>query len=347
VQDEYEEEEEIQISLFPVVPVASLRFPPSSHLRAFCALRSSSYFAVNLGPSVVKPSPSTPSGTVVMLPGTSSGDAERAGTDSPAQCRPTLRESSSASGSGIWAGLRTEDPPSNPYYRLQIFPETTNESAKVCVSTEPILSLPRPRQTMFGVGYFSIRSERIARWLDWWCSSQWRAFASFIVLALLSFTLVNLLEETIYNAAGLVARQLSQLLPLPPGRIEDLWTNSATWLLLVWYQPVLLRVTLLRGLVWTCAPLLSILAFVCIDPPGDRLILSLFLLALSSLQITAIWNHRRPRWVLAIAVAVYGTTPYWFGSESEVGLLVATGLYAAVLFFGTRKISVPQPAIES
>jgi len=183
---------------------------------------------------------------------------------------------------------------------------------------------------------------RLSLWLDSWCASPWRAFLTWTAISIVCFYLIQLgLSDWIYRTAGIVERQINTGSLIPNGMLQKLWAISTLWMFFTWFQPVVLRLPFWRGIAWLCIPLIIIIAFAPTNP--DPWALRAYGFAIAASPGVALIRERSRWWVIfpAAACDAAAATDSLDGNNWWIGSLV----YAAIILFGTRKISAPEIAV--
>jgi hypothetical protein len=187
-------------------------------------------------------------------------------------------------------------------------------------------------------------------WLDRWLEPPWRALLTWLALAALSgYTLDAGGWNAINRVTNFFLSTLKQIQPIPiPAWLSYAARLSNWFLFVVWFEPLILRLNLLRGLAWLG---LRILPFAVVAMFHSRINdweMALGWLVSSSVVVPVLWRQRSPSWVSAIAGVIvagvqYGLESYYL--QRKIGyptwiLLTATTLpYAAIMLYCTRLIS--------
>jgi hypothetical protein len=191
------------------------------------------------------------------------------------------------------------------------------------------------------------------RWLDWWCAPPWRAWLTWGALAALSgwagehgvwsWMMKGTLALTDLEAKASPALSNFALRLILP-------TNS--FVLLVWFEPFVLRLSLVRGLAWIGLRLGLLVSgdFYGLRTPIPTLIvlLSFTLFVWSVLAVSVLYHWRRRPWWSVIGGVLMALTYYQLlhaGLNVHRAQLWSGWAYAAVVLFGTARLEEPQDGL--
>jgi len=187
-------------------------------------------------------------------------------------------------------------------------------------------------------------------WIDRWLEPRWRALLTWVVLAVL-MTLITQSERFMGSVAagvawvfeGLLGGVLFELLPrLIGSNAIVIGMVSTSVLASAWYQPLVLRVGLLRWSIWMCANLLITAAAFAAAPAlltGPEWVSGLFY----GLPGLAILGRRTRPWMSLVAAGVATVIGYswWVSGRSDPWLNACwwTIIYGAVMLYGTEPLA--------
>jgi len=181
------------------------------------------------------------------------------------------------------------------------------------------------------------------QWLDWWFAPRWRALLTWVVLTAIGAAVFYAYPDEY----GYVAKQPIVILdhflpaPLPPG-FYALALHSNFLLLLVWFQPLALRLNLWRGLTWISLTLVAISLFHIL---GTRNLWTWNIIygASSALRCGVLWGWRKRSWMClpawAAAEALWLTPLLRLRLPFCLGWAVSALPTAALLLYGTRLLA--------
>jgi len=182
---------------------------------------------------------------------------------------------------------------------------------------------------------------RITRWLDWWCSSRWRTLITWIALFDVSYAPLPKHLGWLYDQLGVVTQSFAKLIPLPVATLQLAWLSCLVSLILSWYQPVLLRLSLIRGVLWLCAPL--VVTFIA-EFTGIRSrpwVFRMHDFVLLFLPTLALIGIRKPFLGLVLAAAASGATIHL--GRFRYNWVMADAVYASIIILGTSRIPKRTP----
>jgi hypothetical protein len=190
------------------------------------------------------------------------------------------------------------------------------------------------------------RLHRLNRWLDWWCEPPWRALLTWAALAVLSAWAADhgLLRLMLQGALFLTDLE-AKASPTLSNFSLHLILPVNSMVLLVWFEPFVLRLNLVRGLAWFG---LRLGLLVSGDLYGVRtpiailfVLWPLTLLIWSMLAVAVLYGWRSRPWLSVVGGVLMALLHYSL-LRAGVGFRPAVlwpGLaYAAVVLFGTRRI---------
>ncbi len=148
----------------------------------------------------------------------------------------------------------------------------------------------------------------------------------------------NEIADAYYEAAWNVASWT----PLSAAQLAETWFWATEWLLFIWFQPLLLRLGLGRGLLWMClgvlpSPTLDIIMRSGAISIPSQLEETVFVFFATSLPCLALIGYR-VRWWLTIPAAACFTAITMAFADSMHAYTAASCIYAPFLLFGTRTI---------
>jgi hypothetical protein len=186
---------------------------------------------------------------------------------------------------------------------------------------------------------------RLRCWWDWWFAARWRALITWTVLAWIS---ASLLEGGFRPWMDFVTRRLSAILRSivgysPPAAVLEM---SSVFAVMCWFQPMCLRLGILRSALWIVVYVTVGLAiYAMYSVLGERLGEALFdavllppmfgLPGLVAIGVrTRVWLS--PCAAILSTIAVFA---FWNSRGSLVpAALLANIPYALLMLYGTRPI---------
>ena len=189
-------------------------------------------------------------------------------------------------------------------------------------------------------------------WLDRWFEPPWRAFISWMVLAAgMGWVLQHGGGQLIQRTVDFLFNHLNAMLPAPlPPKMRRVAIASNVLLLLFWFEPVALRLNLLRGLALLSlrCGLVAVVGSLNMAS-ADVLVLFSYLTSLA-LCVPVLHGWRTRPWMALVgSVLMAGVWLYFVSSHTlPVAWLAFPAMtfpYAAALIFGTRLI--PRAAPET
>jgi hypothetical protein len=201
------------------------------------------------------------------------------------------------------------------------------------------------RMTFEGQTDLTEHRSRLSQWLDWWFEPRLRALITWIVLA---FVPVLLLEDfqlnyLVYSASDFVIQTFGRYIGFSPSIVTV--ANVCYLAVFAWFQPLALRIGVLRGVAWIFVDcfLGTVAAYAA---PGIAPILAFgHLCGIPGLLTIGV--RTRP-WMTfaggAASILVAWAARSWGGFEprSETVkylILISNVPYAVVMLYGTSLIS--------
>jgi len=184
----------------------------------------------------------------------------------------------------------------------------------------------------------------LARWSEWWFTPRWCALLTWFALTAIT---IALRDANAYRFNAMTQQPITYLqrllqVPLLPV-LHNMAYTLTVWLLLIWFQPLALRLSLWRGMAWISLPLVAeILWQVHIAFAGYDSQWPWFAIQCGSaaLQCWVLWGWRSRPWMclpaqaatsaLMISASFLPSLPFWLTRA------VNTLPQAALLLYGTR-----------
>ena len=197
-------------------------------------------------------------------------------------------------------------------------------------------------------------------WLDWWCAARWRALLTWVALSWLMMRFDNYWVRPV--TIDWIA---SWPFPSAAGRwyFGEMWLWACTYSLMGWFQPILLRLSLVRTVVWIGILVLSVEVpkvgmsnGVMVSQGNAPWMINDFVSA--TLPGLALIGERSRPWMMIVAAALSvfvqwlsGSIAEWLGFQRGqlyyANLVISSLPYAAVLLYGTRRLLPSSPRLDS
>jgi hypothetical protein len=187
------------------------------------------------------------------------------------------------------------------------------------------------------------------RWLDWWCEPPWRALLTWMALAALSGWALNQGSMRLFTLSMGLVFDLESRFALPvPTFVHAIAYCTSAFLLLLWFEPFVLRLNLLHGIAWMGLRLIPFVLtdFWAITHNGDLSVKRAIALFVWSVLAVAVLHRCRSRpWISVIGGALMAVADYILErsgisiNKTWVWMPVMTLPYAAILLYGTRPLS--------
>jgi hypothetical protein len=196
---------------------------------------------------------------------------------------------------------------------------------------------------------------KFVRWIGWWLEPRWRALATWLVLAFVSGAGLVAGRNGIDTGVKMVGDAFRSYLGISlPVELLGYFNLFA---LISWFQPLALRVGLVRGVIWMIA--YAVLGIVVLNilgrwPGAHSWIENILLAHLCGLPgLDCIGARTRP-WLSLVAgslsvrlLALIYPVPHettWF--HASMLLMTANLPYAAIMLYGTRLIRRREVTLE-
>jgi hypothetical protein len=149
-------------------------------------------------------------------------------------------------------------------------------------------------------------------------------------------------EDWLFSKVQYATRSILQVGALPP-TLEDAWQISLEVALFTWFQPLLLRLGLVRGAYWVMVFSAVCFARVLIDENSMTTLLIASFLAAALPGLALIGVRTRP-WMIVPAAACFSAAAFGlFDEEGRLLHLAANVPYPVILLYGTRLINLRRP----
>jgi hypothetical protein len=186
------------------------------------------------------------------------------------------------------------------------------------------------------------------RWLDWWFTPRWRALVTWFALTAIGVEVLRVNYFWFYTTSRWPIGYLNRFIPGPlPPVFEDIAFSLACSVLVIWFQPLALRLSFRRGMAWVGLPFAAeILAQLVSDSPKHHSEWIWYAMQCGSaaVQCWILWGWRSRPWmwlptrVLTWTLETYigRALPYSFYWH-YFALVALPG--AALLLYGTRLLT--------
>jgi hypothetical protein len=183
--------------------------------------------------------------------------------------------------------------------------------------------------------------------IDRWAASATRAFVTWLVLYVLSVQVFRLLPWTMFRAAEQLLIEAGNIMGFSVSTtLRNWWMQSSSVIAHLWFVPLMLRLNLIRGLLWITV---SLLPFVVSHLYGFHTRPGLEMIAFSVrilCQMMILRGHRRPAFMVLVCEFIrYALSLAIGGLELQDRIwkvwcipLLDQSIYAAILLYGTKKI---------
>jgi hypothetical protein len=182
-------------------------------------------------------------------------------------------------------------------------------------------------------------------WLDWWCAVRWRAFLTWVALSWLMMRFDN------YWSRQVALDWITTRLAPSTARgwfLTSTWVSLCTACLMGWFQPILLRLSLVRTIAWIGTLVLGDLLPDVLALHGEFRWMYYEFYSASLPGVVLIGERSRP-WMIIPAAAlsvfiqcVSMSLAEWQGFSSGhvyyADFVISSVPYAAVLLYGTRRL---------
>ena len=189
-------------------------------------------------------------------------------------------------------------------------------------------------------------STKLGRWYEWWFAAQWRAFLTWMVLAIIAGRLVEIDSELLDRHTIWMVSALNDY-----GIVlnaSDFYIGNMV-VAQIWFQPVALRIGLLRTVLWIVLASLAATVMLSVCPDRWHGLASLIsvgnLAGLPGLLVTGV--RTRP-WLSPVGGLVSITalqlvnslapTFEWLRYSFLRDTIISQAIYAAVMLWGTWRI---------
>ncbi len=180
--------------------------------------------------------------------------------------------------------------------------------------------------------------------IDRWASSPTRAWATWLVLYVVSAFGLTWLAPELERLVASLLWWIEDAVGLRAMNLAPVWWNSLIAFSVSWFVPILLRLNLVRGLLWLLALSLA-RSFVFASGVSFSPIGLLFVeLAIGMAHVFILRGTRQPAYGALVATAISGSfCRLTLASESPLEFtnslaLLDQAIYAAILLYGTKKI---------
>ena len=182
-------------------------------------------------------------------------------------------------------------------------------------------------------------------WLDRWFEPPWRALLTCVGLAMLMGWAFDLgADQTIGHGVGFFYEHLARDLHIDLPYAWACGYTGSMVCVMFWFEPLALRLNLLRGLAWLAVRSVPFVLFNLNVRHDVALTQAFTLLAWSALAVPVLCGWRSRPWVSVIGGALmaggayYVETPVFYYEGAWLRIPALSLPYAAVLLYGTRRL---------
>lgn len=174
------------------------------------------------------------------------------------------------------------------------------------------------------------------RWLDRWLEPRWRGLLTWLVLATLTAaTFPRLVPTRIpYRTAGWVSDILYKFFadPIADFAVAAAFSLSVS-VLVYWFQPIILRISIVRTLIWLALAGVILVLVEIIHPQSGWTLLSGQVFGIAGLAVSG--ARTRPWLSLVGGLFAFAIVCLLEGNSRSGQMIVGNLIYGAVMLYGT------------